>query len=103
MSEEFPHELPNVRVHTTSYTSPLLPIRGGADGPAGLLLGIQPASISYVSSVWDKGLKQNVLRIHLNNGHYIRVFESDAAETLETLGLNEFVEDWTLNLERDLG
>ena len=68
-----------------------------------MLLGLNVNSIAYVSSAWDKGLKQNVLRIHLNNGHYIRVFESDVAETLETLGLNEFVEDWTLNLERDLG
>jgi hypothetical protein len=31
------------------------------------------------------------------------VYESDAADTLEALGLTEFVEDWTLNLERDIG
>jgi hypothetical protein len=101
MSEEFPHELPTLRLHTAA--KPLLSIRGGADGPAGLMLGINPASISYVSSCWDKGLEQNVLRIHLNNGHYIRVFERDVATVLETLGLNEFVEDWVLNLERDIG
>jgi len=26
----------------------------------------------------------------------------DAAETLEKLGLDEFVEDWVFNLERDV-
>jgi hypothetical protein len=26
-----------------------------------------------------------------------------AADVLERLGLDEFVEDWTLNLERDIG
>jgi hypothetical protein len=102
MSEDFPHELPTLRLNTTA-ASPLLPLRGGADGPSGLLLGLNVNSIAYVSSAWDKNLKQNVLRIHLNNGHYIRVFESDAVETLETLGLNEFVEDWVLDLEKDLG
>jgi len=39
----------------------------------------------------------------MNNGRVIEVFESDAAAVLEALGLGEFVEDWTLNLERDLG
>jgi hypothetical protein len=102
VADTFPNELPTVRANSP-MRGHLIPIRGGADGPAGLLLGLNVNSIAYVSSAWDKNLKQNVLRIHLNNGHYIRVFESDVAETLETLGLNEFVEDWTLNLERDLG
>jgi hypothetical protein len=100
MSEEFSHELPTLRLHTAS---PLLPLRGGADGPAGLLLAVAPASISYVSSFYDTKLSQSMLRLHMNNGRIIEVFESDAAETLETLGLNEFVEDWTLDLEKDLG
>jgi hypothetical protein len=26
-----------------------------------------------------------------------------AADTLKSLGLDEFVEDWTLNLEKDVG
>jgi hypothetical protein len=28
---------------------------------------------------------------------------ADVADTLESLGLDEFVEDWVLNLERDVG
>ena len=30
------------------------------------------------------------------------VYEEDAAETLEKLGLDEFVEDWVFNLERNV-
>ena len=77
--------------------------RGGADGPAGLLLAINPASVSHISSCWDKSLGQNVLRLHLNNGRYIKAFEADAADTLKNLSLDEFVEDWTLNLEKGVG
>jgi hypothetical protein len=80
-----------------------IPFRGGADGPAGLLLAINPASVSHISSYWDKSLGQNVLRLHLNNGRYIKVFEADTADTLTSLGLDEFVEDWTFNLEKDVG
>jgi hypothetical protein len=80
-----------------------IPFRGGADGPAGLLLAINPASVAYISSVHDKRFSQHLLRLHLNNGRAVTVYEEDAAETLEKLGLDEFVEDWTLNLERDLG
>ena len=80
-----------------------IPFRGGADGPAGLLLAINPQSVSHISSVYDKKLSQNILRIHLNNGRHILVFEADAADTLEALGLSEFVEDWTFNLEKDIG
>ena len=80
-----------------------IPFRGGADGPVGLLLAINPASVSHISSCWDKSLGQNVLRFHLNNGRYIKVFEADAADTLKSLALDEVVEDWTLNLERDIG
>jgi hypothetical protein len=28
---------------------------------------------------------------------------ADVADTLERLGLDEFVEDWVLNLEKDVG
>jgi hypothetical protein len=31
------------------------------------------------------------------------VYEEDAADALERLGLGEFVQDWTLNIERDVG
>ena len=103
MSKEFPHELPTLRLHTASFASPLLPLRGGADGPSGLLLGINPASISYVASFYDTKLSQSLLRLHMNNSRVIEVFESDAATVLEALGLGEFVEDWVLNLEKDLG
>ena len=48
--------------------------------------------MSHISSCWDKSLGQNVLRIHLKNRRYIRVFEADAGDTLEALGLSEFVE-----------
>jgi hypothetical protein len=48
-------------------------------------------------------ISQNILRIHLNNGRHVLVFEAGAADVLERLGLDEFVEDWTLNLERDIG
>ena len=51
-------------------------------------------------SYYDKKLAQNILRIHLNNGRQILVHEEDAADALERLGLGEFVQDWTLNLER---
>jgi hypothetical protein len=78
-------------------------LRGGSDGPAGLLLAINPASVSHISSYYDKSLGQSLLRIHLNSGRIVKVYESDATDTLEALGLTEFVEDWTLNLERDIG
>ena len=51
-------------------------------------------------SYYDKKLAQNILRIHLNNGRQILVHEEDAADALERLGFGEFVQDWTLNLER---
>jgi hypothetical protein len=35
---------------------PFVPLQGGADGPAGLLLAINPQSVSHISSVWDKKL-----------------------------------------------
>ncbi len=38
----------------------LIPFRGGADGPAGLMLALNPEHVTYVSSAWDKSLKQNV-------------------------------------------
>jgi hypothetical protein len=85
-----------------NVTGHFIPFRGGADGPAGLLLAINPASVSHISSCWDKSIGQNVLRLHLNNGRYIKVFEA-AADTLKSLALDEFVEDWTLNLEKDVG
>jgi hypothetical protein len=103
MSEEFPHELPTVRVQAKPVARGLLPLRGGADGPSGLLLGINPGSISYVASFYDTKTAQNLLRLHMNNGRVIEVFESDAATVLEALGLGEFVEDWVLDLEKDLG
>jgi hypothetical protein len=54
-------------------------------------------------SYYDKKLAQNILRIHLNNGRQILVYAEDAADALERLGLGEFVQDWTLNIERDVG
>lgn len=54
-------------------------------------------------SYYDKKLAQNILRIHLNNGRQILVYEEDAADALERLGLGEFVQDWTLNIERNVG
>jgi hypothetical protein len=102
MNKEFPHELPTLRVQAKPVARGLLPLRGGADGPAGLLLGINPDSISYASSFYDTKLSQSLLRLHMNNGRVIEVFESDAATVLEALGLGEFVEDWVLDLEKDL-
>lgn len=84
-------------------SSPFLPLRGGANGPAGLLLAINPSNVSHVSSAWSKEFKQNILRLHLNNGRHVSVFEADANDVLEKLSLSEFVEDWTLDLERDIG
>jgi len=81
----------------------LISFRGGADGPAGLMLALNPEHVTYISSVWDKTLRQNILRVHLANGRFVRVFESDAANVLRELGLTEFVEEgWVLDLERDL-
>ena len=66
-------------------------------------MAINPASVSHISSVYDKKLSQNILRIHLNNGRHVLVFKASTADVLERLGLDEFVEDWTLTLERDIG
>jgi hypothetical protein len=76
-------------------------LRGGADGPAGLL-AINFKSVAYISSVYDKASKQSLLRLHLNNGRIVAVYEPDAPDVLEALGFEEFVEDWVLNLERDV-
>jgi hypothetical protein len=64
--------------------------RGGADGPAGLLLAINPASVSHISSYYDKTEGQSILRLHLNNARIIKVFEPDVGDVLEALGLAEF-------------
>jgi hypothetical protein len=79
-----------------------IPLRYPARGPAGLLLALNAHSISHVSSRWSREHEQNVLLIHLNNGRHVMVFEEGVADVLEAMGLNEFVEDWTLNLEKDL-
>ncbi len=79
------------------------PFRGGASGPAGLLLALNPQHISHISSVWSKEFKQSVLRLHLSNGRHISVFEADVNDVLEKLGLGEFVEDWVFSLEKDIG
>jgi hypothetical protein len=78
-------------------------LRGGADGPAGLLLAVNPASISHISSAWSKEYRQSMLRLHLNNGRQIGLFEEGANDVLEALGLSEFVEDWVLDLNKDVG
>jgi len=84
-------------------SSPFIPFRGGANGPAGLLLAVNPTSVSHISSVWSKEFKQSVLRLHLSNGRHISVFEADVNDVLEKLGLSEFVEDWVFSLEKDIG
>ena len=48
-------------------------------------------------------ISQNILRIHLNNGRQVLVFEAGVADVLERLGLDEYLEDWKLNLESDIG
>ena len=78
-------------------------LRCGADGPAGLLLALNPASVSHITSVWSKEFKQSMLRIYLLNGRYIGVFQPDVDSVLEALGLAEYTEDWTLNLSKDIG
>jgi len=83
--------------------SHFIPLRGGANGPAGLLLAVNPSNISHISSCWDKTAKQSMLRLHLNNGRVIGVYEQDANDVLEALGLDEFTEDWVLDLSKDLG
>jgi len=82
---------------------PFVPLRGGASGPGGLLLAINPGSVAYISSYFDKKHEQNLLRFPLNNGRTIGVYEADAPDALEALGLGEFVDGWVLDLERDLG
>jgi len=44
-----------------------------------------------------------MLRLHLNNGRQIGLFEEGANDVLEALGLSEFVEDWVLDLNKDVG
>jgi len=80
-----------------------IPFRGGANGPAGLLLAVSPAAISHISSAYSKEFKQSMLRLHLNNGRHVSVLEADVNDVLEALGLSEYVENWTLDLERDIG
>ncbi len=80
-----------------------IPFRGGANGPAGLLLAINPNSVSHISSVWSKEFKQNILRLHLSNGRHVAVLEADVNDVLEKLGLSEFIEDWVFSLEKDIG
>jgi hypothetical protein len=41
--------------------------------------------------------------VHLINVRHISVFEADVSDTLERLGLEEFVEDGVLNLGKDIG
>ena len=48
-----------------------------------------------VKNLWDKRVG--------NVGRHILVYEGDAEEALEKLGLSEFVGDWIFNLEKDLG
>jgi hypothetical protein len=43
-----------------------------------------------------------MLRLHLNNGRAIGVYEAHAGDVLEALGLDEFVEDWVLDLTKDV-
>jgi len=81
----------------------LIPLRGGADGPAGLLLAVNPQSISHVTSRWDKREQMNMLVLHLANGRPVGVYETHANAVLEALGLEEFTNDWVLSLEKDLG
>jgi hypothetical protein len=78
-------------------------LRGGADGPAGLLLAIAPAHITHISSCFDKRERVNMLRLHLANGRVIGVYEPHANDVLEVLGLGELTNDWVLNLEKDIG
>jgi hypothetical protein len=59
--------------------------------------------VAYVSSVFDKKAGQSILRLHLNNGRTVAVYEADAPEVLEKLRLREFAEDWVLDLEKDIG
>jgi hypothetical protein len=79
-----------------------LALRGGASGPAGLLLGLNPYSVTHISSMWSKEVRQNVLVIHLSGGRRVVVYEEDAEDVLTMLGLGEFVGDWVFNLERDI-
>jgi hypothetical protein len=76
--------------------------RGGADGPAGLMLAINPRNVDLITSVYDKNHQQDVLRLHLSNGRIVKVFASDVKDVLEALELGEYVGDWILNLEKDI-
>ena len=96
-------ELPNIVARPVSPAKHFLPLRGGAQGPAGLLLAVNPDNISHISSCWSKEFKQSMLLLYLNNGRRIGIFEEDANSVLEALGLSEYVEDWVLNLEKDVG
>jgi hypothetical protein len=44
-----------------------------------------------------------MLYIHLNNGRTVAVYEAGVDDVLTALGLSMFVEDWTLDLGKDLG
>jgi hypothetical protein len=66
-------------------------------------LAVNKYSISHVASRWSKQHQQNLLLICMNNGRHVAVFEDAANDVLEDLGLGQFVGDWVLDLEKDLG
>jgi prefoldin subunit 5 len=67
-------------------------------------LAVNPSSISHVTTAWSREHKQTILRLHLvGSGSYVAVLGESAEDVLIDLGLGEYVENYTLDLTKDLG
>jgi hypothetical protein len=83
------------------FTPFFRPLKGGAPGKAGLLVGVNLAAIDYLYGCWDERIGQSVLMLQFSSGRIIQVSDREAIEELlEDLGLSG--QPWELDLQRDL-
>jgi hypothetical protein len=84
---------------------PFISLRAQASTPGGiLLLAVNPSSISHVTTAWSKEHRQTILRLHLvGSNNYVAILAASAEDVLIDLGLGEYVENYTLDLTKDLG
>ena len=67
-------------------------------------MAVNPSSISHVTTAWSREHKQTILRLHLvRSNSYVAVLAESAEDVLIDLGLGEYVENYTLDLTKDLG
>jgi hypothetical protein len=88
-------------VSSTPASPNFVPLRGGAPGPAGILVGVNLHAVDYCYGCWDERIGQSVLRLAISSGRTIQVTGRDEVELfLDLLGLEG--RPWKLNLERDI-